>query len=206
MSRGAQRSLLISLLIGAALNFLLALFCLYKQEGPQTPTPGATAQKIWNRYAIADANEHGPATFLRLSGALGCDFITLDAANGDPNQPAPPRMMITRMGLPFRAFEAMHSWGPVQPTHSGGIPVASFRPNVAWVSIIPLRPIVSGLVLNTLLFGGLAWAVLFGPIAMVRRTQRQMRMLRRHCPQCDYDLQGNLDAGCPECGWRRTNP
>jgi len=23
------------------------------------------------------------------------------------------------------------------------------------------------------------------------------------CPECGYDLRGNLDAGCPECGWGR---
>ncbi len=27
----------------------------------------------------------------------------------------------------------------------------------------------------------------------------------RCCPNCNYDLQGDLDAGCPECGWQRAS-
>ncbi len=25
-----------------------------------------------------------------------------------------------------------------------------------------------------------------------------------HCPKCGYNLEGNVDQGCPECGWRRA--
>ncbi len=25
------------------------------------------------------------------------------------------------------------------------------------------------------------------------------------CPRCEYDLQGNPDSGCPECGWKRAD-
>ena len=35
----------------------------------------------------------------------------------------------------------------------------------------------------------------------------QMHLERRRfgkCPQCGYDLHGKIDAGCPECGWRRA--
>lgn len=37
-----------------------------------------------------------------------------------------------------------------------------------------------------------------------RNRIRRRRMARGMCPECDYELRGNLDAGCPECGWRRT--
>lgn len=29
------------------------------------------------------------------------------------------------------------------------------------------------------------------------------RTARSICPRCGYDLRGDLDAGCPECGWNR---
>jgi len=29
---------------------------------------------------------------------------------------------------------------------------------------------------------------------------------RGHCPNCGYNLRGNLKAGCPECGWNRAEP
>lgn len=35
-------------------------------------------------------------------------------------------------------------------------------------------------------------------IAMLRATG-----LTGHCPQCRYDLRGQMEPGCPECGWRR---
>ena len=57
---------------------------------------------------------------------------------------------------------------------------------------------------------GLLWALPlliwlgFG-FMMLRRARRQIRLYPAHtkCPQCGYDLRGDLEPGCPECGWRR---
>ncbi len=40
---------------------------------------------------------------------------------------------------------------------------------------------------------------------MLRRARRQIRLYpaQTKCPQCGYDLRGDLEPGCPECGWRR---
>ncbi len=35
-----------------------------------------------------------------------------------------------------------------------------------------------------------------------RRLKRFVRL--NHCPRCDYDLHERVDAGCPECGWGRS--
>ncbi len=39
----------------------------------------------------------------------------------------------------------------------------------------------------------------------VRRTLSRMtthrRMVRGHCPICNYDLRGGTSGSCPECGW-----
>ena len=35
------------------------------------------------------------------------------------------------------------------------------------------------------------------------REKRRMR--RGLCPLCNYDLRGDLAAGCPECGWNRED-
>jgi hypothetical protein len=32
---------------------------------------------------------------------------------------------------------------------------------------------------------------------------RQARMCAGCCPDCAYNLQHDMDAGCPECGWNR---
>lgn len=57
---------------------------------------------------------------------------------------------------------------------------------------------------------GLLWALPlliwlgFG-FVVLRRARCQMRLYpaQTKCPQCGYDLRGDLEPGCPECGWRR---
>ena len=38
----------------------------------------------------------------------------------------------------------------------------------------------------------------------IRDARRNLRTRRGLCPTCKYDLRGDLDAGCPECGWNRA--
>jgi hypothetical protein len=140
-----------------------------------------------------------------VSGAIGCDFLVIDASPPDLGDGAPPRMMITRAGFPWRSFEGMHSWGLVKPAYSWSIPIEPHALNVAWVSVIPYRPLPLGLILNSLLYGGLTWVLIFGPLALRRRFLNERWRRTRCCHQCGYDLRGDLAAGCPECGWRRIN-
>ncbi|HVU64866.1 MAG TPA: hypothetical protein VHC70_12875, partial [Phycisphaerales bacterium] len=61
----------------------------------------------------------------------------------------------------------------------------------------PVMPIWSGLALNTLFYGTIAWGLLFLP-GTVRRWRRRRG---GRCVKCGYDRAG-LAAGapCPECG------
>ncbi len=63
--------------------------------------------------------------------------------------------------------------------------------------LLPLRPLWSGLLANTAIYGG-AWAVLIGGPILLRRW---LRARRGGCPQCGYSREG-LKKGtpCPECG------
>lgn len=67
---------------------------------------------------------------------------------------------------------------------------------------LPLRPIWSGLLLDTSVFGACWFGVLFAP-GSVRRWRRRCR---GRCPRCGYDLRHDLASGCPECGWGRDVP
>lgn len=67
------------------------------------------------------------------------------------------------------------------------------------IRIIPLAPVWMGFIGNTALFAA-AWWVLFSVLSM---TRRRIRTRRGRCPRCAYDLRGQRDAGCSECGWGR---
>jgi len=64
----------------------------------------------------------------------------------------------------------------------------------------PYQPIWSGLVINTLIYAVLLWALL----ALFSSFRHARRMLRGTCPFCTYELHYDFTQGCPECGWRRN--
>ncbi len=62
---------------------------------------------------------------------------------------------------------------------------------------LPLRPVWSGVLMNSALCAALWWFLLAGPPAL----RRVLRTRAGRCPKCGYSLHG-LAAGspCPECG------
>lgn len=64
---------------------------------------------------------------------------------------------------------------------------------------VPCRPVWRGVAFNTA-FYAVFWCF---PI-VVRPRLRGMRWIRLgRCGQCGYDLRGEFEDGCPECGWGR---
>jgi hypothetical protein len=52
----------------------------------------------------------------------------------------------------------------------------------------------------------LAGLIVNGVVAFAVRSRASLRRTRREsgrCPECGYDLRGELAEGCPECGWNR---
>ena len=83
----------------------------------------------------------------------------------------------------------------------GGI-VCPIRPpseSIVDERLLPLRPLWPGFAVNTLFYTAVLWLPLCGPFVL----RRQIRRRRGRCIRCGYDLRGDLDAGCPECGWNR---
>lgn len=64
--------------------------------------------------------------------------------------------------------------------------------------VLPLRPIWSGFLFNTVFYAALAFAILYVP-GTIRRSVRRRK---GRCKACGYDLRGSGGA-CPECGWAR---
>ncbi len=66
---------------------------------------------------------------------------------------------------------------------------------------LPLRPILPGLLLNTLFY-----ATLFSNPYLLRQSRRHLRLRRGHCPACNYNLLNDFTKPCPECGRTPTLP
>ena len=62
-----------------------------------------------------------------------------------------------------------------------------------------IRPLWRGLAVNTAFYAMMVWMLWSSPF-VVRRIIRRKRGL---CFKCGYDLRGEFEQGCPECGWGR---
>jgi hypothetical protein len=76
-----------------------------------------------------------------------------------------------------------------------GIPLGA--PATPWSRILPLRPIVPGLLINTAFYALLCLGLYRG----TRGIRRLRRYHKGRCPRCAYDRRHNFDTPCPECGW-----
>jgi hypothetical protein len=111
--------------------------------------------------------------------------------------------------------------------HAAGWPVASFRGEMIFGPSIQMHDVLEfgdtrvptgllwpGFAIDTLFYAAIGFGVFFG----FASAKRAIRRARGRCPQCGYDLRGHrhegtpgeprrhegLAAGCPECGWQRT--
>lgn len=73
----------------------------------------------------------------------------------------------------------------------------SFPLNV--VVHLPTRPLVEGVLINTLFYAALIGA----PLHAHRIVRTTLRLRRGRCVHCGYDLCHNYASGCSECGWKK---
>ena len=67
---------------------------------------------------------------------------------------------------------------------------------------LPIAPIWTGFLFNTLFYAALLYAAILAlPLSLVP-LRRRLRARRGRCPKCNYDLAG-LTGPCPECGGER---
>ena len=119
------------------------------------------------------------------------DFRELDA-RGWP--------MLSLQCTPSRMYKdriARHSDGIVFNREQG---IYRLR-DTSYVTTLPLQPIWLGFLFNTL-FNSCIWLGLYFGL---RTHLRIVRRWQGHCPMCKYDLRGELEQGCPECGWNRDS-
>jgi hypothetical protein len=201
-SRWNRAGVILCAVIGLAINLGVAYHCLLNHSPPFRTWPHFSAPWYWDRY-VEQSSGYGPATFTSKKGAIGCDFLTIVAPRNDGSNGPTPHIRITRAGFPLRCAEGMHSWGGVKPAFAWAIPIQPRALNVAWVSIVPCRPLLLGLIVNTAFYGFLVWMIAFGPAWLLRQGEANRRRRAQCCPNCGYDLRGAFEKGCPECGWGR---
>ncbi len=220
--------LAIFILLGAVVNVVVAWGCARWSDvrfySEQLPKSDAIA--VWERYApqgwaltgtqeVSTASEFGITSLLVLQDALASDVeknIELDQGGRVQYYVAE-----IRAGWPFRCLRAglwqrigiapiARNGLLVRTSHTyeilTGWPHSNTDPGLRQITagrIIPLGPMMSGMLINTLIYSGLLWVVGRAPGAV----RRHIRLQRCRCPVSGYDLRGDLERGCPECGWQR---
>ncbi len=94
------------------------------------------------------------------------------------------------MGPSVREEKTVYRW-----SRSLGPAVLSSDDVHAW-RLMPMRPLLLGLAINTLVYATLLWLLAGGAFAL----RRFVRVRRGLCPTCGYDLRHGEHEACPECG------
>ncbi len=100
------------------------------------------------------------------------------------------------VGWPLVCIESSHL--ALSPTvFTRAIHITNFNAPVGIV--LPYSPLLGNLSINSFFYGLLAYGLWLIPGPFKRRRRKRKGL----CPKCKYNLRGDHDAGCPECGWGR---
>ncbi len=202
--------LLFLIVIGAVINVAVT-WALAIWTGSVTFDAQLTASLRRHRFEAEGRSDRVRQESIWIDRALrgaGLDLVIVKR-----EQPA-EIVHLYRAGWPFRAMQ-----GESRPTTAGkpeyawAVPLSSkvtLRAELVVVKakvltslatrVVPLRPVWPGFLGNTVLYTVVAVGVI-GCAWLVRRAYRRWR---GRCIGCGYDLRGDLDRGCPECGDKRA--
>ncbi len=113
------------------------------------------------------------------------------------------RIQVTEYGWPMRCAS---QWTVAESVRQDPIPHWTWKLEMPPESLaadrslgpigLPLKPIWTGLAVNTIFFASI-WALALVGQPLIRRW---LRIRIGHCPSCGYDLKGAFGHRCPECG------
>lgn len=151
-------------------------------SGAQEPVPFIDHPPAWSTVVRAPSTPLTPGAPQRSDFAYGWPCLSFRGG------------MVTLMGAPT---QPVLDYGPALPElvrtfTLDGSTITHREPRV-----VPLHPIVPGLLANTAVYGAAWWLILFAP-GVIRRWRRRRRGA---CVACGYDRRGiGAAAACPECG------
>jgi len=207
------------LFVGFTLTILLAWWCrwgsLMQWQALTRPLNLSECQKLWVKYAPNEKQ------FADLSGAQwtkpGSTEISFGCMQEGEQTTKYFGCAVFQYGFPIRALEAKnHYWEqfPNQVTTLGSMPQSQLKQygwwappvsigpfHMPWMRELPIRPLWTGLITNTIFYAGLAWLCL----ALLTRIRRRARLDRRRCTHCNYAFHKTIAEGktqiiCSECG------
>jgi len=197
------------------LTMPLANWWTWRDAAHDRPWSVAVKERFDITYVRADGLTRGFDT--GYSGQLANAALPPDlprwSAIHDPALRAPDfdRLLVREyaMGWPLRSARYYGVWqhDDVDPTKSRQFTHGAFDYRAAVHDqfygdslVMPLIPIWPGVFVNAFFFAAIWFALVVG----LRPLRRALHRRRGRCPMCGYDLRGELDVGCPECGWNRT--
>jgi len=104
-----------------------------------------------------------------------------------------------RQGWPFHVASGEYVFGEAAADPGMRWAFRLPRAVVGEETILAFRPIPLAMFASAALYGAPLWLLVFGP----GEARRAIRRRRGRCPDCGYDLRGEYDGGCAECGWNR---
>ncbi len=155
---------------------------------------------LWSRWPALDA------ALAESVGAVRPDGLTyiLEEAVGWP-RPSLWRGWVQSAApaAPVPTHETLSSASPAQTVRflgtltQGPSAFASAWPGE--LSLMPIHPLWSGLLVNSMIFSS-AWLPVIALAVNLRGMRARHRCRRNLCPACAYSLSGNTSRICPECG------
>lgn len=127
--------------------------------------------------------------------AFGLPMLAMWGERGNPAPPGASGMTTGITVYPPGGFRTGAM--PMRMTAIGG-------PSGKQPVMLPLRPIWTGLAVDAVFWGFVAWGLVWVAVKPRRFFREMSRMRRGCCLQCGYQLNYDFIAGCPECGWRRV--
>jgi len=201
-----------------AVNLIIAWFLAWQAQtgGPIMPVPFPSNRSIesirdqyspialsvwWSRQARGEVNSpelhfSRSWTYAEVEGVAGGARSTV----AGPEQF--DVLQVVEVGWPFRCLTGQRLLSDVSLRPKAGGPWQVYR-----MRVLPIWPRWRGLFWNLVVFAGIPFVVIEVPLMLndLERARRAAAERRRGCcPICAYDLRGEFDKGCSECGWGRT--